>query len=351
MIELLKVAVLFLVLFVIMFCLGSYVLLMDRKARYSTGSVLVFGFLIYFFGFEIFALPLMLMKQPLNVLSVLWTVTVICLTLFSCVKFSRYWKKIWHGRRHVRYSFSFFLMFLLILAQCIFVVFWTDNSADAAYYVANVSANVATNTINIYEPFTGELQDAFYLRYLFGLYPVHNSVVCQVTGIHPLLLTKTVMSVFTVVFSYLLYAEIGKKLFPEKPENIWRMICFLSLIQFFFHTTYSNASFLLTRGYEGKAILANIIVPAVLYLGLCLYENTNDRVVWSMLFLAAVAGVNISMSGMSIIPVAESAVILPVIICHKKWRKLINYGICLVPSVVILVVYIMGSRGYFSFEI
>lgn len=348
MVELLKAGIVFCALFFIMFSLGNYVLLIGRKEKHSVGCMVIYGFILYFFLFEFIAFPLMITKQPLNRLTAIWSFATVVLVLVSCLKFAGYWRQRWKERKQRGYSLSFYLMLMLIGLQCLFVALWSDNSADAAYYVANVSANIATNTINIYEPFTGVMQEEFYVRYLFGLYPVHNSVVCQLTGISPLVLTKTVMSVFTVILSYLVYIQIGMKLFQNQREKVWKMVCFLSLIQFFFYTMYSNASFLLTRGYEGKAILANVILPFVLYLGICLFENIGKKEIWLMLFCTGIAGADISMSGMSIIPVAVSAVCLSGIIYHRAWSRLKSYVLCILPSIGIILVYLLASRGYIT---
>lgn len=345
--ELFMAGICFGLLFFIMFCFGHFVFLFaGSEEGMSIQHLLISGFIIYFFLFEFFAFPMMILKLPLNILSAVWGVTVAVLVLLVCLKFGKRWIQVWKKRKKQGHSFSFYLMLLLIGLQCVFVALWSDNSADAAYYVANVSANVATNTINIYEPFTGVQMDRFYTRYLFGMYPVHNSVVCQLTGIHPLLYTKTVMSVVTVLLSYTVYAQIGRKLFSGCRENVWKFLCFLSVIQFFFHTVYSNASFLLMRGYEGKAILANVVLPFVLYLDLCLYDDIQNKRIWLMVFCAGIAGVDISMSALSIVPVAVTAVCISVIIARRAWRCLKYYIVCVLPSVGFIIVYLLVSRGY-----
>lgn len=349
--ELVRAAIFFVAFFFLMFCLGSYVQLIVSKEKITFGISVVYGFILYFFLFELVAFPMMILQRSLTELSFVWGILLGVLVIAACVKFRHVWIEQWKERIFRNYTADFYLMMLLIGVQCIFVVLWTDNSPDAAYYVANVSANVATDTINIYEPFTGALQEEFYVRYLFGLYPVHNSVVCQLTGIHPLLLTKTVMSVFTVIMSYLVYAKIGEQLFEKDEKKVWRLLVFFAIAQFFFHTVYSGSTFLFTRGYEGKAILANVVIPFILYLGLCLFGRIDDKKSWFMLFCTGIAGVNISMSGMSILPVAISAVALLAIFVHRAWRYLKYYILCILPSVAVLAVYLLCSKGYLVFGI
>ena len=78
----------------------------------------------------------------------------------------------------------------------------------------------------------------------------------------------------TVVLGYLVYAQIGKALLKEK-QIVWVLLCFICVVNLNFHTIFSNASFLLTRGYEGKAVLCYIILPFLFYLGLRMYQEKN----------------------------------------------------------------------------
>ena len=114
----------------------------------------------------------------------------------------------------------------------------------------------------------------------------------------------------TVVLSYLVYAQIGKALLKEK-QMVWVLLCFISVVNLNFHTIFSNASFLLTRGYEGKAVLCNIILPFLFYLGLRMYQEKNGKRVWLLFFMTGVAAIDLTMSSMMTVPVAMSAVILP----------------------------------------
>ena len=99
----------------------------------------------------------------------------------------------------------------------------------------------------------------------------------------------------TVVLSYLVYAQIGKALLKEK-QMVWVLLCFISVVNLNFHTIFSNASFLLTRGYEGKAVLCNIILPFLFYLGLRMYQEKNGKRVWLLFFMTGVAAIDLTMS-------------------------------------------------------
>ncbi|MCI5650132.1 MAG: DUF6077 domain-containing protein [Fusicatenibacter sp.] len=353
MLTMIKIAAVFLGMLFLFFCFGSYFVFEKRREAHGIARAVLFGFIAYYFLFELISFPMMLAQTSLRALTTVWTIVVVLVAVTAFVRYLGEWKNCLDRQRAVRLpgQASFYVMLLVIGFQCYLVAVTPDNSVDSAYYVANVSTNLATNTINCYDPFTGAALEGFNIRYLFGMYPVANSVVCDLTGIHPLVLTKVVLFVMTVVLSYLVYAQIGFSLFGEKKESVWLMLCFISILNLCFHTLYSNASFLLTRGYEGKAILSNVILPLVFYFGLCLYEKMEDRNIWKLIFMTGIAAVDISMSSMLIVPAAVSAVVLPQIVMKKKWKQAGKYVVCMIPSAAVLIVYFLGSRGILQFPI
>lgn len=353
MITMIKIAGIFAMMLFVFFCFGSFFVFEKRREERGIARAVLFGFIGYYFLFELVSFPMMLLQTSLRTLTVIWTITAAVICAAAIIRYLGAWKNCLDRQRAEKQKrpASFFVMLLLIGFQCYLVAVTPDNSVDSAYYVANVSTNLATNTINCYDPFTGAAMETFNIRYLFGMYPVANSVLCDLTGIHPLVLTKVILFVMTVVLSYLVYAQIGFCLFGKKKESVWLMLCFISVLNLSFHTLYSNASFLLTRGYEGKAILSNVILPLVFYLGCRLYEAFDNRTNWILLFMTGIAAVDLSMSSMLIVPAAVSAVVIPQMIRKKEWKKMGSYVICMIPSVIVLVVYFLGSRGFLQFPI
>ena len=90
--ELFMAGICFGLLFFIMFCFGHFVFLFaGSEEGMSIQHLLISGFIIYFFLFEFFAFPMMILKLPLNILSAVWGVTVAVLVLLVCLKFGKRW--------------------------------------------------------------------------------------------------------------------------------------------------------------------------------------------------------------------------------------------------------------------
>ncbi len=67
-----------------------------------------------------------------------------------------------------------------------------------------------------------------------------------------------------VVTANLIIYQIGKRLFDGNRKKADLMLVFVCVLQLFCGMIYSSGTFFFTRSYEGKAILANIAIPAVL---------------------------------------------------------------------------------------
>ena len=347
MITLLKIPALFLGMLAVFCCLGSFFIRENRYESGHLGETVLFGFIAYYFLFEFISVPMMLCGAKLHLLAWVWAAVIAVLVLSSVCFHLGMWREwgkngdgFWKGK-----TAAFYLMLILIGIQLYYAAVLQENgSADAAYYVGSVTTNLATDSISSFDPYTGKTLDFFNIRYVFSMYPAANAVLCRLTGLHPLVVTKVVLCMMTVVLSYLVYAQIGKALLREK-RMVWMLLCFVSIVNLNFHTTFSNASFLLTRGYEGKAVLCNIILPFLFYLGLCMYQEKNGKRTLLLFIMAGVAAIDLTMSSMMTVPVAMSAVILPNIARKRRWGQIGLYLLAVLPCVVVLGVYLLGVRG------
>ena len=89
------------------------------------------------------------------------------------------------------------------------------------------------------------------------------------------------------------------------------MVLFVCLMQLFSFSIYTTGTFAFMRVYEGKALLANISIPAALLVSIRLWLNKDGRnkESWVLLFIAAVSA--LTFSGSSLFILQYSTAILP----------------------------------------
>lgn len=331
----------------IWFALGSLLVRLLRLEA-DAAKELIFGYLLYFALFELLAVPMTFAWAPLSLLAGIWSILLGGLVLLSAV---------WNGKKWLRriktvpalireHSWDLLLACGAIGITCLYAALYTGNTHDAAYYVGATSTAAYTDTLWRYHPYTGLPVTNFNTRYIFSSYPMHNAVWCRLLGIPALIQTKVVMAALNVLIANLLIYLTGKRLFGGKKRPAVLMMSFWALFQMFTYTQYTQGAFLLTRGYEGKALLANISIPAVLYAAVWLWQETEEKRLWAVLFLVSLSA--LCFSGSSIIfPAVLAAGMLPVMILRRRFRGIWYLGICMLPAIAYAGVYFSVKAGLF----
>lgn len=330
---------------ILYFLFGSLICRKVRTdGRLSLPVCLLAGFFLYYSLFTCFCVPIMYRWRPLSMLSAIWAVVIVVVSLLAVLLNIKKLRNIYLGLD----SASILIAFVIItVVEAVIIVYAYQFTLDAAYYVANVGTSVETNMMNVYDPYTGDWQDHFQMRYFFATYPQLDAVMCYLFGIHPLLQTKIVMASVTVMMTNIVYLLIGKELF-EKERDVILFLVFATIAHFFFITIYTSSNFLITRTYEGKSILANVILPAIMYFYIRIKKD--DRMIWwGLLFLVCFGSTVVSNSSNMIVPAALFVFFAPLSVINRNWKIFAKSIICMVPSIVMLLVYVAYVKGLFVF--
>lgn len=345
MIEFIKAGIGLFLQLAVFFSMGS-LLMKALKMKENASFALIMGYFLYFSVFEIIVVPMIILWVPLRSFSIGWGIFLAAVAVSAVMLLWKQWKGQLTGMPAVfqKHSWMLLLAAAVILLQCIIVVLNQDVAMDAAYYVGTVSTSVYTGTMERYNPYTGALLRYFNKRYVFSGYPMHNAVWCELLGLHPVVQTKVIMPVINVLTANLIVYQLGKILFDDHRKKADLMVCFVCVLQLFSDTTFSTGRFFFTRSYEGKALLANIAIPAVLYCCIRFWKREEEKL-WILLFLASLSAV--TFSGSSIIAAAGIAAgILPVLCWRRQFSKLIPLGICILPEAVYLLLYYAVKLGW-----
>lgn len=329
------------------------------KASEDITISLLAGFFFYYSLFTLIAVPVMYRWRPLSMLSNIWMVVVLVISIISLVVNRKYIMAM--SRMAVcglKESGWFWIsVLMLVLLECAIVLYSYQFTLDAAYYVANVTTTVQTNSLNIYDPYTGDWMNHFEMRYFFATYPLQDAVMCKIFAVPALYQTKIIMASVVIFLTNMLYYMIGRLLFSDKEKvKILFMMLFAGIINFFFITIYTSSNFLLTRTYEGKSILGNVILPAVLYLYIRILREEKNAKWWGILFLVSFGSTVISNSSNMLLPATILVFFVPVAVSQFMKRDirggavtLVRMGMCMLPGLILSLVYVAYVRGMFVF--
>ncbi|MCR5673753.1 MAG: hypothetical protein K6F87_08590 [Lachnospiraceae bacterium] len=334
--------------FILYLAFGSWFTVRKGK-EWSLAFTVAVGFFAYLALFAAFCLPIMFTYRPLSLLSHIWIVPCILVTLCSAIRYFKEWVN--KGRELIsdaKNNLPVYGLFAVITVISVILVAVTYNfTLDAAYYVANVSTNVDTDMINVYDAFTGSWQDHFELRYVFATYCTNDAVICQLTGLPALVQTKTVMSATVMLIVNGLYFMISRYFFEDRRSALL-MYVFMTLINYMFISIYTASNFLMTRTYEGKTIVGNISIVLIFALFMMIVKDGVKKGDFLRLFIICLGTATVSSTANMVIPALVGVLFVPYALLSKKAGMILKLFLCILPEIVMMLLYVLYVKGYYA---
>ena len=158
---------------------------------------------------------------------------------------------------------------------------------------------------------------------------------------------KVVLPVVLIAMTYAIFYLFGRILFPEKGRQLPLFLIFTELLVLFGnYSIYTAENFMIARSRQGKAALANIVIPFLLFLSLILLKRMQEkqRIAVSYYFLlgaAAVTGCLCSTLGAFLVSLAVGIAGMLGALCYKRIRILFPLAACCVPCVAYALIYLL----------
>ncbi|MCR5486471.1 MAG: hypothetical protein K6F35_02955 [Lachnospiraceae bacterium] len=342
---------LILVNFILYFFFGLLLWPLAKKEGFSVCRTVFSGFFLYYLLFSLICIPVMLRWRPLSFMTRIWTAVLLLVFRISLGLFRREWKGL-ISRMGSAWKTDWWFwgsVLALVIVQALFILMNYQFTLDAAYYVANVTTSLKTDMMNVYDPYTGEWQDHFQIRYFFASYSMNDAVMCRLFHVHPLIWCKTTMAGTAIALTNMVLCMIGRELFPGRRREVLLFLFFAGVMNFFFITIFTSSNFLLTRTYEGKCLLANVVLPGVLYLMMALWKDTKSLWGWVMLLVMSMGSSALSSSANMLLPAAMGVTILPLALIRHDIKVVWKTAACMVPSLLLMLAYVAYVKGVFVF--
>lgn len=286
--------------------------------------------------FYILVIPMQHFNLPLQALTVSWGVlmTVICII------------SLFFNRRRFRdilgYNFSkikmlpwiAILVIILVLAQAFILTWYQHEDADDAFYVVNATTAVATDSIFQFDPYTGIPFDTYPANYVYSPFPIFIAMLSKLLVIHPAIIAHTILPAVLIPAAYAILALVGRKLFPYRASAVLYFIFFLCVLNIFGNVSkYTSSTFLLFRIWQGKAVLANIIIPSILYFSFRSMQGEEKRGEWIMLFACALTACLVSSMGIALAPIMICCLGLVFAVFNRRLRTFLYAIACCAPCI------------------
>lgn len=198
------------------------------------------------------------------------------------------------------------IVIILIGIQVYGLVGYMHLDDDDAFYVGTAVTSIQTDSIYKYSPTTGgETGEHLALRYRLGPFPVYYAINAKIINIHPTIFAHTIMPIIFIPIAYMMFALIASHLFKNNKERIMLFLIFINIITIWGnYSTRNTFSFLLFRIWQGKSILANIIIPGTWLMYLLAKENDFKLINYVIIFILILAGCFTTTMGIALPPLS-----------------------------------------------
>lgn len=306
----------------------------------NVSSLLVAGMIELLAIFEVVSLVCILLKTSLRTLILVYGVAVFISYIIS---WTCNWKKILKlFLKKGKITLIEVAIIGLILFQVAMLTFMTHTDDDDAMYVGEAVTTVQTDSLKQVDPYTGEIADGYNYRYLMSPFPIFNALLSKVAGIHPAIMAHTVFPILFIPIAYCVYSLIGERLFEKNERKRDLFLVFVNIFNICsYYSVYPASVFMLVRIWQGKAILASVILPLLFYLCLSLSEKNMTKRDFIRIFTTLVAGIMLSSMGVILGAILVGCFGITYLIIEKSWKKFLILGICCMPNVLASIVYIL----------
>lgn len=337
--SILRIIIGILSLIIISYLLGR--LLYGRKASGFT-KLEVTGFLLLLALFEVASLPCIFLKTSLKTLAVIMLVIVGSLCVISLLW---NWKYIWKEIGAIRFEkpqLITVIIFGLIIFQTIQLGVGMHIDDDDAFYVATATTSLDTDTLYQIDPYTGNYYGTYPARYVLSPFPLFGAVICKWISMRPAVFFHTVLPFYLIPMAYFVYILIGRQVFSGNKRKQDSFLIFIALLNLFSgFSKWTQGHFLLVRIWQGKAVLASILLPFLLWFVLEHFEQeTLKWREWICLLCSMVAGCFATSMGIILCIVMLESFALLKMFRTRKIKMFLQSFVCCIPGILLAAIYL-----------
>lgn len=213
---------------------------------------------------------------------------------------------------------------------------------DDARFIVDAMEALSKDTMLEYNPITGihhGIPVGEQIKDLSAPYPIFIALLSSLTGVHPAIMAHTVMPLLFIPLSYVVFNMIGGVIFEGDIKKKGLFLFFLSLIHLFsFETIYSAGYTLLTIIWQGRSIVAMIMLPLTWYL--LLKTGDKDKACVSdhvLIGISALANAMLSNMGSLFAFILCMAYAFGFSLQKRKIKPLLYMCLAMVPDIAVII--------------
>lgn len=322
---------------------ASVGLLFTGRKQLKISELLLHGYILLFAVMEILVLPMILLKMPLHILTSVYGILAAGFAAGGLLL----WKKKNSSKNLLgnmeRPSIYFWMAVLVIVLQVLMCAAMAHMDADDCFYVAAATTDVHTDSIFAVDPYTGCEYRVLPRRYVLSPFPVFLAVASRLSGgMHPAVMAHMVFPVIFLPMAYMVQYCLAEKMFSgeRKAKDIYLLLT-ACICSFSGYSVYNTGNFQMVRIWQGKAVLASVLLPYLLYLCISIFFGEKRKNSWTALFLTNISCCLLSSMGIILAPLMTGCFLVASFVMQREWKTAAKGLLCCLPSIVLGVAYIL----------
>lgn len=327
---------------IVPFCAGFS---LDREREGNLAKPVLSGYFVMFALFEVMCVPATFLNISFSDLCFGYGSVVLVWAIVSlAIKRKRMWnclKNFFADLCHM--PLLGYVALALIAVQIGAYIIGTATDADDAMYVATATTSLHTDGIFTHNCYSGRPSSVLPKRYVLSPFPIFLAFLSRVTGFHPTVMAHTILPIFLVSACYLVYSLWGRKLSGDDRKSQSLFLIFVSLVHMFsYYTVYTQGTFLLIRIWQGKAVLAAMLLPALFYYGWLYFEEEKTGILeWLRLCFLMTSCCLVSSMGIMLAPIMLGILALVCGLPKWRWKRIGSAFFSCLPSMILALVYLV----------
>lgn len=295
--------------------------------------------------FQLVAIPLIFLHVSFNMLFFTWLSVVIILFVMGGLNYFRSIKTVILKRKAIRFNLWFFVAVLLVAIQTAVLVLFMHIDNDDATYVARGVIDLRSNTLYQFNQYAGDMQAAIPWRYILSPWSDFMAMIAKFSRIHPTIIAHTILPAILIPLAYMVLYYIGNNFLFRDKEKTYLFLSITSLLNIFgCYSIRTSSIFMLIRIWQGKAILANVMLPMLMIETYQLLQGERMQYKQLLRLLVVVmASCMVSSMGILFSPIIIIVMVGIGILREKNYQLVIRGGIGVMPVVVYLGIYMIGN--------
>ncbi|MGF0065399.1 DUF6077 domain-containing protein [Lachnospiraceae bacterium SGI.085] len=325
-------------------------LLTEIFGRYLLGTIIMWAV------FQAIAVPMILVKGSFSHVVVIWEFSMFAILLLQSAYRIKRKQHIYHPKSSVhRYRkkhpkdkmelFCFLFMCVIVMYQCISCIVGTQYDEDDARFVVNSLEAFDHDSMLLINPATGEYVGTWVgelAKEVASPWTIYIALLAKILNVHPTIVAHTVLPGILVAMAYGVYWLIAGRIYKKNFTDRCLFVIVAAIVNLFFtNSDQTQAVFLLTRVWQGKAVVAGVMIPFLCYLMMLLYQKYKEKQMYVIVFLTDIACCLLSGMGIFFSGVLLGTFGLYIAIAKKDVRILLRFGAACIPAIVFGIIYII----------